>query len=255
MNKGERCLQILSILQEEHQVEVGALARQFQTSEMTIRRDLNFLAEQYNVIRTHGGAKMEERSVVRMISFDENRIQNKEKKEKIAEKAVSLIRNGQRIFIDAGSTTRAMLNYIDENMQNVVVTNHLKVAECALAFDKLSVVMLGGEMLKVTNCTTGPVAEEQIKQYSLDAAFLGAGAIGADGKLYDGYSPEAGFKSSILPVAEKVYILVDSSKFHIYNLTSFASLSQVDGLITDDGISEEGKALVKKYGVDLIIAD
>ena len=80
-----------------------------------------------------------------------------------------------------------MLNYVDENMQNVVVTNHLKVAECALAFDKLSVVMPGGEMLKVTNCTTGPVAEEQIKKYSLEAAFLGAGAIGADGTLYDGY--------------------------------------------------------------------
>lgn len=255
MNRGERCLRILDMLQKQHRVEVNILAKQFQTSEMTIRRDLNLLVEQYNVVRTHGGAKIEDRAVVRAVSFDEDRIPYKEEKEKIAQKAVSLIRNGQRIFIDAGSTIRVMLHYMDETMQNVIVTNHLKIAERALSFDNLSVVMLGGDLLKGSSCSSGPVAEEQIKKYSLDIAFLGAGAIGADGKLYDGYSPEVRFKSHIFSVAEKVYILADSSKFNIYNLNSFGSLSQVDGVITDSGISEEGRALMQKYGVELIVVE
>ena len=110
-------------------------------------------------------------------------------------------------------------------------------------------------MLKVTNCSSGPVAEEQIKKYSLDIAFLGAGAIGADGKLYDGYSPEARFKNSIFPVAEKVYVLADSSKFNTYNLNCFATLSQVDAVITDSGISQEGRTLLQKYNVELILAE
>lgn len=255
MNKSERCLAILDMLQKRHKVEVNELAKEFRISEMTIRRDLNFLAEQYNITRTHGGALMANQPVVRMISFDESRISNKEAKERIAAKAASLIKNGQRIFIDAGSTTRIVLNYMSEDVRAVVVTNHLKVAEHALQFDNLSVIMLGGEMIRITNCSSGPVAEEQIKKYQLDIAFLGAAAIGTDGRLYDGYSPEARFKSSIFSVAKKTYLLTDSSKFNTYDLNGFASLSQVDGIITDAAIDEEGMNLLRKYNIDVMIAE
>lgn len=254
MNKNERCLAILNILQKQKKVEVADLARRFDISEMTARRDLNLLAQQYNITRTHGGALMDNQPVVRMISFDEARISNKEAKEKIAAKAASLIQNGRRIFIDAGSTTRIMLNYLDKDTRAVIVTNHLKVAEHALLFDNLSVIMLGGEMIRITNCSSGSVAEEQIKKYQLDVAFIGAAAIGADGKLYDGYSPEARFKSSIFAVAKKIYLLTDSSKFNTYDLNGFANLSQVNGVITDAGIDEEGMNLLKRYNVEVIIA-
>lgn len=255
MNKSERCLAILDMLQKQHKVEVNELSKQFGISDMTIRRDLNFLAKQYNITRTHGGALMANQPVVRMISFDESRISNKESKEKIAAKAASLIKNGQRIFIDAGSTTRIILNYMRDDVRAVIVTNHLKVAEHALQFDNLSVIMPGGEMIRITNCSSGTVAEEQIKKYQLDIAFLGAAAIGTDGRLYDGYSPEARFKSSIFSVAKKIYLLTDSSKFNTYDLNGFASLSQVDSIITDEGIDEEGMNLLKKYSTNLIIAE
>lgn len=255
VNKSERCLAILDMLQKQHKVEVNELARVFGISEMTIRRDLNFLARQYNITRTHGGAMMANQPVVRMISFDESRISHREAKEKIAATAASLIRNGQRIFIDAGSTTRIVLNYLEEEMRAVIVTNHLKVAEHALQFNNLSVIMLGGEMIRITNCSSGTVAEEQIRKYQLDIAFLGAAAIGTDGRLYDGYSPEARFKSSIFSVAKRIYILADSSKLNTYDLNEFASLSQVDAVITDAGIDEEGRNLLKKFNVNVMIAE
>ncbi len=254
VNKNERCLAILNILQKQHKVEVSELSKRFGISEMTVRRDLNLLAQQYNIIRTHGGALMDNQPLVRMISFDESRISHKEAKEKIAAKAAALVKNGKRVFIDSGSTTRIMLNYLDRDTRAVIVTNHLKVAERALMFDNLSVIMLGGQMIRITNCSSGSVAEEQIKKYQLDTAFIGAAAIGADGKLYDGYSPEARFKSSIFSVAKKIYLLTDSSKFNTYDLNEFANLSQVSGVITDSGIDEEGLNLLKKYNVDVIIA-
>ena len=254
MKKNERCLAILDMLQKKRRVDVTDLAGQFGISETTARRDLNFLAQQYNITRTHGGAIMAEQPVVRIISFDESRIAHKEAKEKIAARAAQLVRNGQRIFIDAGSTTRIMLNYLPEDTRAVVVTNHLKTAEHALQFASLSVIMLGGEMIQRTNCSSGTVAEEQIEKYQLDIAFLGAAAIGTDGCLYDGYSPEARFKRSIFSVAKKIYILADSSKFNTYDLNSFASLSQVTGVITDSGIDAEGINLLKKYHVELIVA-
>ncbi|MEG0963164.1 MAG: DeoR/GlpR family DNA-binding transcription regulator [Lachnospiraceae bacterium] len=248
-------MDILDMLQKQHKVEVNELAKKFGISDMTIRRDLNFLAKQYNITRTHGGALMANQSVVRMISFDESRISNKEAKEKIAAKAATLIKSGQRIFIDAGSTTRIILNYMSEDVRAVVVTNHLKVAEHALQFDNLSVIMLGGEMIRITNCSSGTVTEEQIKKYQLDIAFLGTAAIGTDGRLYDGYSPEARFKNSIFSVAKKIYLLADASKLNTYDLNEFGLLSQVDGVITDAMIDEEGMNLLRKYNTNIIIAE
>lgn len=255
MNKSERCLAILEMLQKKHRVEVKELARIFKISEMTIRRDLNFLAGQYNITRTHGGAMMANQSVVRMISFDESRISHREAKERIAAKAASLVKNGQRIFIDAGSTTRIIPNYLEKDVRAVVVTNHLKVAEHALSFDNLSVIMLGGEMIRISNCSYGPVTEEQIRKYQLDIAFLGAAAVGTDGRLYDGYSPEARFKSSIFSVAKRIYLLADSSKFNTYDLNEFGALSHTDGVITDEGIDEEGRNLLKKFNANMMIAE
>lgn len=255
MNKSERRLEILDILQKQHKADVADLAEKFSVSEMTVRRDLNFLAEQYNITRTHGGAELGNQPVVKIISFDESRISNREAKEKIARMAATLVRSGQRIFIDAGSTTRIMMDYMDKDMRAVVVTNHLKVAESALQFDNLSVVMLGGDMIRITNCSSGPVAEEQLKNYQLDTAFIGAAAIGTDGKLYDGYSPEARLKSSIFSVAKKIYVLADSSKINTYDLNVFGSLRQISGLITDTGIDEEGRMLMKRYGVNVMLAE
>ena len=139
-----------------------------------------------------------------------------------------------------------------------VVTYHIWSLGCMPQIDFLVAqrfIMLGGEILKDTNCSSGEVAEEQIKKYTLDLAFLGAGAIDAKGRLNDWYSPEARFKKTIFSVAEKVYVLVDSSKFNNGGVVCYGDLSQITGLITDAGISEKNKMLLKQYNVELIIAE
>ncbi|MEF9954766.1 MAG: DeoR/GlpR transcriptional regulator, partial [Clostridium sp.] len=76
-----------------------------------------------------------------------------------------------------------------------------------------------------------------------------------DGRLYDGYSPEARFKNSIFSVAKKIYLLADASKLNTYDLNEFGLLSQVDGVITDAMIDEEGMNLLRKYNTNIIIAE
>ena len=252
MKKNERCLAILEILQKQHKVTVTELAEKFDISEMTVRRDLNSLAREYNISRTHGGAELGNQPVVRMISFDEPRIAHKDSKDKIAALAATMIQNGQRIFIDAGSTTRIILQ-----RQGRIYTRRLISAVLESGFDlkAIPVIMLGGDMIRITNCSSGPVAEEQLKKYQLDTAFIGAAAIGSDGKLYDGYSPEARLKGTLFSVAKKIYVLADSSKMNTYNLNEFGSLSQIDGLITDAGIDEEAMTLMKRHRVNVIIAE
>lgn len=252
MNKSERYRAIIEILQREGSVDVNDLAKRFQTSLMTIRRDLNALCEEYNIVRTHGGAMMGEGPMVRVISFDEKLIAHREQKNAIAKKAASLIRSGQRIYLDSGSTTRIVLDYLDPETKAVIVCNHLGVAQQALGFKNISVIMLGGYMIPMSNCSYGETAEEQLKRYSLDAAFIGAAAIGPDGNLFDGFSPEARLKNYIFDVASKIVLLADSSKIGTYDLNRFGHLKHIHTLITDDGIDRDGRNLINRYEVPLI---
>lgn len=255
MSTRARCLEILEILQDEKKVVVSELAERFAVSEMTIRRDLSFLSKNYNITRTHGGAYAPQGSVVRIVSFDEARIEHRDEKERIARAAAQRIAYRQRLFIDSGSTTSRIVHYLSEDMKNVVVTNNLHVAGVALETKKLAVIMIGGEMLPIAGCSSGTVAEEQIKLYEVDIAFLGAAAIGRDGKLYDGYSPEARLKDAVFDVAKEIYLLADSSKFNVYDLHAFGSLHRVSHVITDGGIDSQAVNLLKRNGVNLIIAE
>ena len=254
MNKNERYKAIMEILQREGSVDVVQLAGRFQTSLMTIRRDLNTLCEDYNIVRTHGGAMLKDQAqpVVRVISFDERRIAHREQKIAIAREAAAMIRNGQRIYLDSGSTTRIVLDYLDPETKAVIVCNHLGVAQQALGFKNMSVIMLGGNMIPMSNCSYGEVAEEQIRRYSLDAAFIGAAAIGQDGNLFDGFSPEARLKNYIFDVASRVFLLVDSSKVGTYDVNRFGHLNKIHMVITDDGLDREGRNLISRFDVPLI---
>lgn len=257
MDKASRGLKILDMLQENGKVDVTELARIFETSEMTIRRDLNTLAKKYNVTRTHGGATMPQNGapIIKMETFVEEKISNREQKDTIAKKAASFIDFRQRIFIDPGSTTRLVAKYLRNENKNIVVTNSIAVVDACLEYDAVSVIMLGGEILPISRCVMGNAAEEQLRNYRLDLAFIGAAAVGMDGKAYDGYSPEAWFKKMIFEVANEVYLMADSSKFNTYDLTAYARLDQFAGIITDSGVDEKTIAFLKKRNVKLIIAD
>lgn len=251
MDARTRCLKILDLLQQQHKVEVKSLAEMFETSEMTIRRDLSILTQQYNIIRTHGGAKLAQDSVVRTISFDENKIENKEQKKAIAKLAASKIGYKQKIFIDSGSTTRQMTRFLSDSSKAIIVTNSISIADAVLQYANLSVIMLGGEILPIAKCSFGDTAEEQVKTHQFDVAFLGTAAIGADGNLYDGYSLEARLKGTILKSAKKICLLADSSKFNCYDVHKFGALNEIDMLITDFNLSKEAKSILEKYKINV----
>ena len=257
MKKTERNLKILELLQNNEKVEVHELAKMFRSSEMTIRRDLNSLSKKYNLTRTYGGAVLSKAGspIIKMETFDEEHISNKEEKIKIEKKAASLVQFRQRIFVDAGSTTRGVVKYLKNENRNIVVANSIAVINACLEFDNVSSIMLGGEMIRVSRCSSGNVAEQQLLNYQLDIAFIGAAAIGSDGKIYDGYSPEARFKNRVFEVSNEVYLLVDSSKFNTYDLNDFARLEQITGVITDAKIDEESKKLLYEHQVKIIIAE
>lgn len=254
MLRDERQQKIYDILQKDGFVEINNLCRTFNVTDMTIRRDLDCLTQEYDIIRTHGGARLDG-SRSEEPSYENRIVSNSESKEEIAKKALSLIKDGQTLFIDSGTTTLFVAQGMNEDFHNTVVTNGINIANAILNNESVGVLLIGGDLRKNTHSTRGPLAEEQVKKFKFDIAFIGANAIDEDGQLYVGNTAETGFKSSVMKAASKIYVLIDSSKFNMYSLISYANGTDVTGIITDRGIPKNIVQVLTDRGINIIIAD
>lgn len=252
--KEQRIVKIRQMLERDGEVEINELCKLFNVTDMTIRRDLDNLAEISNIIRTHGGAMMAQGDQITEPSYDRRNLVHAENKEKIARKAIELITPGMKLFIDSGTTTHCLARAIPGSCRNVIITNDLDVAYEVIKRDYSSAIMIGGDLRKNTHSTRGALAEEQMKKFKVDAAFLGGNAIDMDGYVYVGSTWETGLKKCAIENASKTYILLDSSKFNQNNLISYINASDVAGIITDDEISEEIANKLRQKKVNLIIA-
>lgn len=259
MNKSKRHLHELELLKQNGSVDVQELSKLFLVSEMTIRRDLSDLAKEYNISRTYGGAIINspDLQLIRTSSTVTGiTSKNWDQKTKIAKSAASMVKNGQRIFVDYGSTARSLIDFLPEDDNNfIIVTNHLGIAQKSIEKKSCSTILIGGVIMKEASCSFGATAEEQLSTCHLDVAFLGTTAIGSDGYIYDAYTAENVVKRKVLEQAKEIYILVDSSKFNKYDLLTIAHLSEITGIITDAGISDHFRNIFINYGLKLIIAE
>ncbi len=249
MLRDNRRQQIYELLQKSGEVQTTELCQLFQVSDMTIRRDLQSLEQERKIIRTHGGALLPAEKIPQKSNGEET------VKEKIAKKGLGLLQGLQKIFIDSGTTTSYLAANLPEGKESVVVTNNLRIVQEVSANPSASVLIIGGAMRKETLSCYGTQAEEQIRRYRVDVAFLGAAAIGQDGYIYDGYPPEEGVKKSIIQSAARTYVLVDSSKFGHYGLITYSHVNGVEGIITDSGINPEILKRLREMGANVIIAE
>lgn len=254
MLRDERIKKIYAMLLKEGYVEINNLCSIFEVTDMTIRRDLDSLSSEYAIERTHGGAMLVTNRGEEP-SYEHRIVSQSVLKEKIAKKALSLIRNSQTLFIDSGTTTQYIAKGITNENRNTIVTNGINIANEIINLDTVSAILIGGDLKKNTHSTRGALAETQVRQFRFDIAFLGANAIGADGSLYVGSTSETSFKRIVMNASSKTYVLVDSSKFNSYNLLSYANANEVTAVITDSNIDEGTKKLLEEYGINIIIAD
>lgn len=253
MFKNKRQNEIFKILLKEGEVKTKELCQKFGVSDMTIRRDLDQLLNMQGVVRTHGGALYSGSFADK--KFGAEQIAMSHTKEQIAVRALSFVEPDQRIFIDSGTTTMYVAKNLPIESHNIVLTNNLRIVNEVSDRPHVSVIIIGGSMRKGTLSCYGSQTEDQIRNYHMDIAFLGASSIGSDGFIYDGYPPEAGVKKSIIASSRKVYVLVDSTKFNTFNLINYSSVRDVTGIITDAGIDGKTYSQLKNMGCNIIIAE
>ena len=248
----ERQEKILEYINEKQHVKTQELADVFKASVVTIRNDINELANRGLVIKTHGGAvccqhspNMEIPSVIRLQ-------ENIESKQAIAELAASLIEDGDVIILDAGSTTLEIAKRIQA--QNVtVLTNDIKIASTLAERGGISVMMTGGTLLPSVYTLVGAQALELFTTVRVKKLFLGCDAIDFEWGISNRTLEEIQVKTAMMNAAQEIIAVADCSKF---NRQVFAHLCGVDALNTfiTDRISARDRELLENLGIRVMAA-
>ncbi len=227
-----RLQRIREALKKSPGVSVRAMARKLQVSEMTIRRDLEKLEQAADVRRTHGGAVMAERTVFEF-SYQERQRARQAEKKAIAQAARQLIREGQRIILDTGTTTLHLARLLKDVRGLTVITPSLAVASELQYALEVSVVLLGGVIHRGSPDLTGPLTEHCLDVFSADWAFQGAEAIDPGGNVYNTDLQLAQVDRKMREKAARSCLLADSGKYGNTALIRSGSLKDFEILITD----------------------
>lgn len=227
----ERKAQILDILREEGMVTVTELTEKLDTSESTVRRDLLELDKLGKLNRVHGGATLTDKQFVLSEDDIQEKIRkNVDQKRLIAQYAAGEIKDDDFVYLDAGTTTLLMIDYIKANHAQFV-TNGIVHAR-NLAARGFKVFVLGGQLKGVTEAIVGIGAVHDLQQYNFSKAFIGANGIHAKSGFTTPDSDEAAVKSAAMKHSFASYIVADYSKFGKVTTMTFADLEDAT-IITD----------------------
>ena len=229
---------ILSLLKKQGFVKVQELVEQLGASESTIRRDLAQLEEMKSLKRVHGGAALIQRKGLEPTAFEK---QNKAKKEKqiIAERAASIVEEGDCIYLDAGSTVSAMIPYL-KSKNVTVLTNGLMHLPTLMDYG-IRTVLVGGNIKFSTQAVAGSTAVQFLADYRFDKCFMGMNGIHLDLGFTTPDPDEALLKRMAMSLSDEAYVLADSSKL---NQVTFAKVANITDAIIITNRNHKDPAIV-----------
>lgn len=248
----ERRRHILEILNRDGRVLVVDLAKQFHTSQVTIRKDLDVLQAHGRIHRSHGGALPARESALEDPTLREKEKLHRKEKLQIAAAAARMVREGQVVILDSGTTTTAIARALRKFQNLTIITNAVNIA-AELSGSSLEVILTGGTLRKNSFSLVGPIAEETLRRLNGDILFLGVDGFDVHHGLTTPNLLEAKVNRAMMDVARVVVAVCDSSKFGRRTLSSIAPPSGVHYLITDRGIPKPDLSAVKKAGIQVTL--
>lgn len=227
----DRQSKILSILNRQGSVTVSRLTEILSASESTIRRDLTYLAKEGKLNKVHGGATALHQEFVKLEdNIEEKLTKNTDKKMEIARYAAKQINDDDFVFLDAGTTTLLMAQFLN-NSGATFVTNGIENAK-QLAKNGCKTIVLGGQLKQSTEAIIGLVAASNLQKYSFTKAFIGTNGVSEKQGYTTPDTEEAMLKAVAIKRSFISYVLADSSKFDKVSAVSFAQLDAAC-IITD----------------------
>ena len=240
---------ILELARERGYVSIDELAQAFAVTPQTIRRDINQLAEQGLLRRTHGGAASESSSI-QNTAYSMRAGLMRDEKQRIAAAIAAQIPDNASLFINIGTTTEAIARELLGHKGLKIITNNLHVAAQLSAKADFEVLLAGGTV-RSDGGVVGQAAVDFIQQFKVDYALVGISGIDEDGSLLDFDYQEVRVSQAIISNARQVFLAVDSSKFGRNAVVRLGSIALVDRLFTDAAPSIAVNRLLAEHKVQL----
>ncbi|MCL4494464.1 MAG: DeoR/GlpR family DNA-binding transcription regulator [Firmicutes bacterium] len=253
MNKlpSTRRQKILDLAVQQDMVRVDELVKRFNVSAETIRRDLDGMASEGLLLRTHGGAMLQFESEAQR-SYAQRELLRSDIKQRMAAVAIKQLPVSGSVLIDAGSTTTAIAERMPGNEHLNVVTNALTVVN-ALARNQARVQLLGGEIRWESFAAIGVRTILQLQELRFDVAFIGCNSMDANG-FYTSTETEALTKAAMGKQARRVILVADGAKFRTPDFAQIGIWDAVHCLITDGPVPEDVSVVLNNKSVDVILA-
>jgi DeoR family glycerol-3-phosphate regulon repressor len=251
MHQSHRHAEIIELLQSNGVCSIAELAERFAVSEETVRRDVRQLESEGRALKVHGGVKLAGQDGE--AAYQLRIAENAPLKRRIAQQAARLVDEGMTILIDSGTTSYWLARALVGVKNLTVVTNAIEVARVLGGRHGARLYLGGGELNDDYGSCFGLETQTFMRRFTPDVAFFSIGAIDAKLGLLDFHLPEAELKRSVAPLARKIVLLADSTKYARPGLIHVFDFAEIDTFVTDAAPPAEVTAALGD--VQLIVAD
>jgi DeoR family deoxyribose operon repressor len=249
MNKRQE--QEIKLLEDRHFLSVKQLSNELNVSEMTIRRDIQFLNQNNLAKQVFGGIKSNEE--ISNYNRSQELSVNIERKIKIAKIAASMIENQDIVFFDTGTTVELIPDYLDENIECIFITFSLPVIEKLKNFKKCTLIVCGGKYSQKSNSFVSSEQTLEIEKYRANKAFIGITGFDRELGVTCSYIEEKSLKQALIRNSKETIIVSDTSKFGKVSTCIFGKENDFDVMITDKNIPKEYEEFLKNSDIEIIL--
>lgn len=247
--KTKRLDKIQKYINDRGSVSLDELVERFNVSKNTIRRDVQNLIEDGPFKKVYGGVVVDKS--ITTVPFGDRQIHNCKQKQLIAKGAAEYVEDGDIIFIDSGTTTVEMFEFIKDK-ELIIITNNIDFIVKALRHENLNIFSTGGAVDRRTNSFTSADNDEIIKSYNIRKAFLASTGLTIKNGVTNSLPLESGLKRSVVKRSAETFLLVDHSKFGKSALTTYCDLDEIDYIVTD-AIPDEYREYAKDHNTTVIL--
>jgi len=248
----ERRQHILTLIHRQGRALVGELSRALHISQITIRKDLDYLQSKGLIQRTHGGALRLQSGALFDPSLQEKQKQHSREKQRIAAAAAEMVQEGQCVMLDSGTTTSAIAQALKRFSQLTIITNAVNIA-ADLAGTDFEVILIGGSLRKNSFSLVGPLAEDVLEEMHADILFLGVDGFDSEIGLTTPNFLESRVNRAMVKASRQVVAVCDSTKFNRRSLSRIVPVSAIHCVITDTDLPPAIAEGLRAQNVEVIL--
>ncbi|CDG18901.1 Uncharacterized HTH-type transcriptional regulator HI_1009 [Xenorhabdus doucetiae] len=241
-------------LHEYKTVSIGDLVELLNVSHMTVRRDIRLLEDEGKIISVTGGIQLNN-ALRQELPWNEKALINHRYKRVLGKYAASLVKDGQVVYLDAGTTTFEIAQVLAERFNLTIVTNDFSITQYLINKPQLNLFHTGGQVDKRNYSCVGNTAAMVLRTLNIDIAFISTSSWDLEHGISTPYEEKVFVKQMLLEIARRKILISDSSKYGKYGMFRVCSLSNLNDIVCDDKLPISEQRKLQEIGLKLHIVD